>query len=99
MGVGLRRLLQILARLALQIVVHAPVDMFDVARDAEDSFTAVAHLRPHRAALTRAMHDPVREPAQWHHGAALEGRSLRQTAETGSDPAAVKLRELLGLYE
>jgi len=59
--------------------MHAPVDVLMAAGDAENPLAAVADFRPHRAAFARAMRDPVRNAAQRHHGAGLEGRGLRQT--------------------
>mgnify|MGYP000982550929 CR=1 FL=1 len=41
------------------------------------------------AALAGAMHDPVRHAAQRNHRAGLEGRRLRQPAETRGNPAAM----------
>jgi hypothetical protein len=79
--------------------VHPTVDIVDVAGDAEDFLAAIARFHPHRAALAGPMHNPVRDATQRHHGAGLEGCGLRQAAETGCDPAAVELRELLGLPE
>jgi hypothetical protein len=43
------------------------------------------------------MHDPVRDAAQWNDGARKKWRRFRQSAETRRDPAAVLLRELLGV--
>ena len=72
-------------------------DMFGPSGDAENPLAAVAHFRPHRAADAGAMHDPVRNAAQRHHGARKKGCRLRQTAEARGDPAAVTLREILGV--
>ena len=74
-----------------------PLDMLGAAGDAENPLAAVARFGPHRAALAGAMHDPVRDAAQRHHGARKKRRRLRQPAETRGDPAAVTLREVLGV--
>src|SRR6185312_6638104 len=88
-----RRLLQLATRLALEEIVHAAVDEIIAAGDADDLVAGVARLRPHRAALARPMHDPVRNAAQGDQCANLERRRLRQPAEARGDPAAMKLRE------
>src|SRR5207344_2355888 len=77
----------------------AAVHMVGAAGHAQDLVAAVTGFGPHRAALARAMHDPVRHAAQRYDCAGLKRRSLRQTAETGSDPATVKLRKVLGFHE
>ena len=74
--------------------MHAAVGEIRVACDADDLLAAVARLRPHRAALAGAMHDPVRHAAQRHDRAGLEGRGLGQAAETGGNPPAMELGEL-----
>src|SRR5579864_2163907 len=71
--------------------------MFQTAGNANDALAAVANLGPDRAALAGTMHDPMRDAAQRYHCARKKGRSLRQTTETRSDPAAMTLREVLGL--
>jgi hypothetical protein len=45
------------------------------------------------------MHDPVRHTAQRHHRAGVERCGLRQTTETGGDPATMKLCKVLGFRE
>jgi hypothetical protein len=45
------------------------------------------------------MHDPVRHTAQRYDSAGLKWCSLRQTAETRSDPTTVKLRKVLGFHQ
>ena len=77
--------------------MDSPVDMLDSARNAENPLAAVAYFGPHRAPHTGAMHDPVRNPAQRHHGARMKRRSLRQTTEARSDPRAMTSREILGV--
>src|SRR5579859_4572365 len=57
LGVESGSLLQILARFALQIVVHPPLGMFDATCRAEDTLTALARFGPHGAALARSMRD------------------------------------------
>jgi hypothetical protein len=89
--------LQIVAHFALQIIGHAALDMLGAAGDADDPLAAVADFGPHRAADTGAMHDLVGDAAQRHHGTRKKRRRLRQAAETGGDPAAVTLREILGV--
>jgi hypothetical protein len=79
--------------------VDPALDMLSPSGDAEDPLAAVAHFRPHRAAAAGAMHDPVRNAAQRHHGARKKGCCLRQPTEARSDPAAVALREILGVCD
>src|SRR3954447_18633147 len=73
--------------------------MFKTSGDAQDSLAAVPRLRPHRSALAGAVHDPVRNAAQRHHGAREKRRRLRQAAETRGNPGAVTVRKLLGIGE
>src|SRR5262249_56306721 len=80
--------------MALEEVVDAAIDKLIAAGNAQHLVAALARLRPHRAALARAVHDPVRHAAERDHCARLERCGLRQTAETGRDPAAMQLREL-----
>ena len=82
---------------ALEVIVHAPLDMRRLARHAKDPLTAFARFRPHRAARAGAMHDPVRDAAQRQHGARKKWCRLWQTTETRGDPATVTLREILGV--
>ena len=63
--------------------MHAAVDELVAAGNAEHLVAALARLRPHRAALAGAVHDPVRHAAQRDHCARLKRRRLRQAAETG----------------
>ena len=79
--------------------MHPPVKIFDPARDADNALAAVTGLGPDRAALAAAMHDPVRDAAQRNDRAGMERRGLRQTSETGGDPAAVALGEILGIHQ
>jgi hypothetical protein len=73
--------------------------MLGAAGYAQNFLAAVAGFGPHRAALARAMHDPVRHAAQRYDCASLERRRLRQTAETRGDPAAMKPRKVLCFHE
>jgi hypothetical protein len=43
------------------------------------------------------MHDPMRDATQRNYCAREERRCLRQSAEARGNPAAVTLREILGL--
>ena len=58
---------------------------------------SVAGLGPDRAAHARPVHDAMLDAAQRHDRAVGERRGLRQAAQPRRDPAAVLLRELLGL--
>lgn len=97
--IGFRRALKIAARLALEEVADAAVDMFEPTGDAEDAFTAISHLGPHRAARAGAMNDAMRRAAERYHRARLERRGLRQATETRGDPRTVTLREVLRFGE
>ena len=80
-------------------VVNPPVHVFGPAGHAENFLAAIAGLHPDRAAFAGPMHQPMRHAAQGHQRAGLKRCRLRQPAETRGDPAAVKLREILGLRE
>ena len=73
--------------------------MVGAAGHAQNLLAAVAGFGPHRAALARAMHDPVRHAAQRYHCANMKRCGLRQAAETCRDPATMKLRKVLGFHE
>src|SRR5271167_3326491 len=77
--------------------MHPPLDIFGAACDTEDTLAAFARLGPDRAALAGAVHDSVRDAAQWNHGTGKKRRSLGQPAEACGDPAAVTLCEILGI--
>ena len=79
--------------------MHPPLGIFGAAGRAENPFTAFAHLGPDRAALAGAMYDPVRDAAQWNHGARKKRRGLWQPSEARGDPAAVTVREVLGVND
>src|SRR6185437_10495380 len=85
------------ADFTLEIVVYPALDVFGAAGHADDTLATVANFSPNRAAVTGAMHDPVRDAAQRDHRAWEKWRRLRQPAETGGDPAAVTLRKVLGV--
>src|ERR1700680_1531182 len=71
--------------------------MFAAAGDAEGPLTAFAVVGPSRAPLSGAMHDSMRDAAQWNHGSRKKRRRLRQPPKARCNPAAVTLREILGI--
>jgi hypothetical protein len=93
------RRLEILARLALEIVADAAGDVRRVAGDAEKTVAAAVGLGPDGAARALAMDDAMRHAAQQNHAAMGEGRRLRETSETRADPGGVLVGEGLGFLE
>src|SRR4051812_5201874 len=91
--------MQIVARFALEVIANAALDMLKPSGHAENPLAAVPRLGPDRSALAGAVHDPVRNAAQRHHGARKKRRRLRQPAETRGDPGAMAMRKLLGIGE
>ena len=76
--------------------MHAPVDMFGVAGDAERAIAILADFDPDRTAHAAPVDDPVRLAAQGNGCSMCEGRRFRQPVQPRRDPAAMLLRKLLG---
>ena len=99
LGGAAARRFEIAQRLAAEEIADAAVDVRRLAGDAEQRLAVRAGLRPHRAAHARPVHDAMLDAAQRQHRAVGERRRLRQAAQPRRDPAAVLLRELLGLAD
>ena len=77
--------------------MHSPVDMLEPRPRRRES---ARRCRAFRSTPCRARRRDARsgaDAAQRHHGARMKRRRLRQTAEARGDPAAVTLREILGV--